>query len=42
MQIGKARLKKAIDDTKRVLGLPEDYHVGIVPASDTGAYEMAM
>lgn len=32
----------AIDETKRLLGVPEDYLVGIVPASDTGAYEMAM
>jgi len=32
----------AIDETKRLLGLPDDYLVGIVPASDTGAYEMAM
>jgi phosphoserine aminotransferase len=40
--LGKSRLKKAIDDTKRILGVPEDYLVGIVPASDTGAYEMAM
>jgi phosphoserine aminotransferase len=29
-------LKKAIDDTKRILGVPDDYLVGIVPASDTG------
>jgi phosphoserine aminotransferase len=32
----------AIDETKRLLGIPDDYLVGIVPASDTGAYEMAM
>lgn len=32
----------AIDETKRLLGVPDDYLVGIVPASDTGAYEMAM
>lgn len=32
----------AIDETKRILGIPDDYLVGIVPASDTGAYEMAM
>jgi len=41
-KIGKERLKFAIDETKRMLGIPEDYLVGIVPASDTGAYEMAM
>lgn len=40
--IGKERLAYAIDETKRLLGIPEDYLVGIVPASDTGAYEMAM
>lgn len=39
---GKARLQKSIDDTKRLLGLPADYRLGIVPASDTGAFEMAM
>ena len=39
---GKARLKLAIDKTKTLLGLPADYLCGIVPASDTGAYEMAM
>ncbi|KAG7342881.1 phosphoserine aminotransferase [Nitzschia inconspicua] len=41
-KIGKERLALAIDETKRLLGIPEDYLVGIVPASDTGAYEMAM
>ena len=40
--LGKSRLKKAIDDTKRILKLPDDYLCGIVPASDTGAFEMAM
>jgi phosphoserine aminotransferase len=39
---GKARLKEAIDRTKALLGLPDDYRVGIVPASDTGAVEMAL
>ena len=39
---GKARLKKAIDLTREVLNVPADYKIGIVPASDTGAVEMAM
>jgi len=39
---GKAKLKSAIGKTKNILGIPEDYRVGIVPASDTGAVEMAM
>ena len=40
--LGKSRLKKAIEDTKKILNLPEGYICGIVPASDTGAFEMAM
>ncbi|MBS0564614.1 MAG: phosphoserine transaminase [Proteobacteria bacterium] len=40
--IGKARLKEAIDLTREVLGVPEGYRIGIVPASDTGAVEMAL
>ncbi len=40
--VGKARLKAAIDGTREILGVPEDYRIGIVPASDTGAVEMAM
>ncbi len=40
--LGKSRLAKAIAETKAVLGIPADYRVGIVPASDTGAFEMAM
>ena len=39
---GKARLKSAIDRTSALLGVPDDYLCGIVPASDTGAYELAM
>jgi phosphoserine aminotransferase len=39
---GKARLKAAIDQTRDVLQVPADYLIGIVPASDTGAVEMAM
>jgi phosphoserine aminotransferase len=40
--IGKAKLASAIDLTREVLGVPTDYRIGIVPASDTGAVEMAM
>ena len=41
-KVGKAKLKEAIDRTRVVLGVPADYRIGIVPASDTGAVEMAM
>jgi phosphoserine aminotransferase len=41
-KIGKARLKRAIDLTREVLQVPDDYLIGIVPGSDTGAVEMAM
>jgi phosphoserine aminotransferase len=41
-KIGKAKLKLAIDLTREVLEVPADYRIGIVPASDTGAVEMAM
>ncbi len=41
-KLGKTRLKRAIDLTREVLQVPADYRIGIVPASDTGAYEMAM
>jgi len=41
-KVGKERLAFAITESKRILGVPDDYHLGIVPASDTGAYEMAM
>ncbi|MBL6762257.1 MAG: phosphoserine transaminase [PS1 clade bacterium] len=39
---GKAKLAQAIDKTRAILGVPDDYRIAIVPASDTGAYEMAM
>ncbi|MGV0820097.1 phosphoserine transaminase [Martelella sp. AMO21009] len=41
-KIGKAKLKEAIDLTREILGVPGDYRIGIVPASDTGAVEMAL
>src|SRR6516162_2521975 len=41
-KIGKAKLKRAIDLTREVLEVPGDYRIGIVPASDTGAVEMAL
>jgi len=40
--VGKAKLKEAIDLTAEILGIPANYRVGIVPASDTGAVEMAL
>src|SRR6202051_1352801 len=39
---GKAKLKRAIDLTREVLQVPADHRIGIVPASDTGAIEMAL
>ncbi len=41
-KLGKAKLKESIDLTRTVLQVPADYRIGIVPASDTGAVEMAM
>ncbi|MCZ4259267.1 phosphoserine transaminase [Limimaricola sp. G21655-S1] len=40
--IGKSKLAAAIEETREILGVPADYRIGIVPASDTGAVEMAM
>jgi phosphoserine aminotransferase len=40
--VGKAKLAEAIDLTRDILRVPADYRIGIVPASDTGAVEMAM
>src|SRR5438309_3723958 len=41
-KIGKAKLKRAIDLTREILQVPADYRIAIVPASDTGAVEMAL
>lgn len=41
-KIGKTKLKEVIDRSRKLLGIPDDYLLGIVPASDTGAVEMAM
>ncbi len=41
-KIGKEKLKAAIEGTRELLNIPADYRIGIVPASDTGAVEMAM
>ncbi|MGP6087632.1 phosphoserine transaminase [Antarctobacter jejuensis] len=41
-KIGKDKLKAAIEETRELLNIPADYRIGIVPASDTGAVEMAM
>ena len=40
--VGKSKLKEAIDLTREILGVPADYRIGIVPASATGAVEMAL
>ncbi|WP_265445009.1 phosphoserine transaminase [Acetivibrio straminisolvens] len=41
-KLGKAKLYESIAKTKEILKLPDDYRVGIVPGSDTGAFEMLM
>lgn len=41
-KVGKGKLKQAIDQTRAILCVPDDYRIGIVPASDTGAVEMAL
>ena len=41
-KLGKARLKEAIDRTREVLEVPDDFLIGIVPGSDTGAVELAL
>ena len=41
-KIGKTKLEQAIEGTREILGVPADYRIGIVPASDTGAVEMAL
>ena len=41
-KVGKSKLKQAIDLTREILQVPADYRIGIVPASDTGAVEMAL
>jgi phosphoserine aminotransferase len=40
--LGKAKLQEVIERSRKILNIPADYRIGIVPASDTGAYEMAM
>jgi len=40
--LGKEKLNQSIRETKRILGIPDDYLVGVMPASDTGAFEAAM
>jgi len=41
-KLGKARIVHAMDLTRKILRIPDDYRIGIVPASDTGAVEMAL
>ncbi len=40
--LGKEKLKKVVSETRKILGIPDDYLIGIMPASDTGAFEAAM
>ncbi len=39
---GRARIQEVIDRSRELLGVPDGYHLGVVPASDTGAMEMAL
>ncbi|MFN7666805.1 MAG: phosphoserine aminotransferase, partial [bacterium] len=39
---GKARINEVVQLSRQLLNLPQDYHIGIMPASDTGAFEAAM
>lgn len=41
-KLGRARIKEVSDRSRKLLGVPDDYRIGLVPASDTGAMEMAM
>jgi len=41
-KVGKAKLAEVLDKSRAILGLPDDYRIGIVPASDTGAIEMVL
>ena len=41
-KLGKKKIVEAVDRTRAMLGIPADYRIGIVPASDTGAVEMAL
>ena len=41
-KLGKKKIVEAVDRTRAILGIPADYRIGIVPASDTGAVEMAL
>src|ERR1700744_6349823 len=41
-KLGKSKIVELNDRSRKILGLPDDYLIGIVPASDTGAVEMAL